>query len=116
MKWRAANPSLSDGAGLCLCNVLEADRTGKVYPDGLDPDVKIEGPEVRPSEDLDEAIRAAKAWLLEQSQMPSNIDARLQSILGELIATGPARSRSPAPYPATDPSPIAVCFVWPQAP
>jgi hypothetical protein len=44
MKWRAANPSLSDGAGLCLCNVLEADRTGKVYPDGLDPDVNIEGP------------------------------------------------------------------------
>ena len=69
---------LSDGAILFLCNALEADRTGRIYPDGLDPDVKIEEPKSRPPEDLDEAIRAAEEWLLEQSQMPSTVDARLQ--------------------------------------
>jgi carboxyl-terminal processing protease len=68
---------LSDGAVLFLCNGIEADRTGKIYPDGLDPDVKIEEPEVRPSENQDQAIRAAEEWLTEQSLMPSNIEARV---------------------------------------
>jgi carboxyl-terminal processing protease len=69
--------ALSDGAALFLCDGVEADRTGKVYPDGLDPDVKIDEPEVRPSEDQDQAIRAAEEWLIEQSALPSNTEARV---------------------------------------
>src|SRR5581483_3726253 len=35
---------LADGAVLFLCNGVEADRTGKLYPDGLDPDVAVTEP------------------------------------------------------------------------
>jgi carboxyl-terminal processing protease len=69
--------ALSDGAALFLCDGVEADRTGKIYPDGLDPDVKIDEPEVRPSEDQDQAIRAAEEWLSEQNAMPSNTEAKM---------------------------------------
>ena len=63
---------MSDGAALFLCNGSEADRTGKVYPDGLDPDVKIEGLGIRPTEDRDETIRAAEEWLIEQAATPAS--------------------------------------------
>lgn len=59
---------LPDGAALFLCNGIEADRTGKVYPDGVDPDVAIEEPETRPAEDQDAGLRAAEAWLMQQHQ------------------------------------------------
>jgi hypothetical protein len=66
---------LSDGALLFLCVGIEADRTGKIYPDGLYPDVRIDEPEVRPSEGQDQALRAAEEWLIEQSTVPSNFEA-----------------------------------------
>jgi hypothetical protein len=52
-----------DGAALFLCSGVEQDRTGKLYPDGLDPDEKILGPETRPDEAHDAALIAAEQWL-----------------------------------------------------
>lgn len=60
---------LSDGASLFLCNGVEIDRTGKVYPDGLDPDVAIAEPAARPAEDTDAAILAAEEWLTEENRL-----------------------------------------------
>ncbi|HLH08871.1 MAG TPA: S41 family peptidase [Terriglobales bacterium] len=57
---------LPDGAALFLCNAIEADRTGKLYPDGLDPDVVITELESRPEEDQDQALAAAEKWLSEE--------------------------------------------------
>jgi len=58
---------LRDGAALFLCEAIEADRTGKLYPDGLDPDEKIPAPETRPAEDQDAALLAAEEWLSKQA-------------------------------------------------
>jgi len=59
---------LSDGASMFLCDGVEADRTGKVYPDGLDPDTKTQTPDTRPAEDKDAALLAAEQWLAEQTK------------------------------------------------
>ncbi len=68
---------LPDGAALFLCEGSEADRTGKIYPDGLDPDMPIIEPESRPTEDQDQAIRAAEDWLIEQSSLPPDVEAKI---------------------------------------
>jgi carboxyl-terminal processing protease len=54
---------LPDGAVLVLCEALEADRTGKRYPDGLDPDSVVASPATRPTEEKDPVLQAAKDWL-----------------------------------------------------
>ena len=59
---------LPDGASMFLCDGVEADRSGKVYPDGLDPDTKAQAPEARPAEDQDAALLAAEQWLAEQAK------------------------------------------------
>jgi hypothetical protein len=58
------NFALPDGAMLLLCSSVEADRTGRLYPNGLDPDVSIPTPESRPAEDADAVIQAAEEWIL----------------------------------------------------
>lgn len=50
---------LPDGAALFLCDAIEADRTGKLYPDRLDPDEKLPAPETRPHETQDATLIAA---------------------------------------------------------
>lgn len=57
----------SDGSALFLCEAIEADRTGKLYPDGLDPDEKLPAPERRPAEENDAALVAAEQWLSKQT-------------------------------------------------
>jgi len=54
---------LSDGATLFLCVGIEADRTGRHYPDGLDPDVKLPAPTARPAEGQDALLQAAEDWI-----------------------------------------------------
>jgi C-terminal processing protease CtpA/Prc len=55
---------LSDGASLFLCDVIEADREHRTYPDGIEPDVVLSEPFVLPSEEADPVIQAAQQWLL----------------------------------------------------
>ncbi|MGA1988836.1 MAG: hypothetical protein ABSG72_21385, partial [Candidatus Sulfotelmatobacter sp.] len=57
----------SDGSALFLCEAIEADRTGKLYPDGLDPDEELPAPERRPAEENDAALVAAEQWLSKQT-------------------------------------------------
>ena len=57
----------ADGAALFLCDGVEQDRTGKLYPDGIDPDEKIPSPETRPTEQNDAALIAAEEWLTKQT-------------------------------------------------
>lgn len=58
----------SDGAALFLCDGVEQDRAGKVYPDGLDPDETVAATDTRPAEDADAALLAAEAWLVKQTK------------------------------------------------
>jgi len=66
--YSTANESipLSDGAMLLLCTSVEADRTGRRYPDGLDPDTPLPAPDSRPAEDADAVAQAAKDWIASQ--------------------------------------------------
>jgi C-terminal processing protease CtpA/Prc len=57
---------LSDGAGLVLCESLEADRNHRVYPDGIEPDVVLPEPAVLPTDEHDTVTRAAEQWLVSQ--------------------------------------------------
>lgn len=59
---------LSDGAALFLCVGIELDRTGRKYPDGVEPDVKLPAPESRPAEDKDPVIQAAEDWIESQTK------------------------------------------------
>lgn len=58
---------LPDGAVLFLCDGVELDRTGKLYPDGLDPDEQVPPPETHPDEPHDAALIAAEKWLSKQT-------------------------------------------------
>lgn len=59
---------LADGSSLFLCVAIEADRTGRRYPNGLDPDVKLPAPDSRPAEDKDAVLQAAESWIASQSK------------------------------------------------
>lgn len=61
------NP-LSDGATLYLCSSVEADRTGKRYEDGIDPDVDLAAPNSIPEEEQDAVVRAAEKWLVQEAK------------------------------------------------
>ncbi len=65
------NP-LSDGATLYLCSSVEADRTGKRYEDGIDPDVDLAAPNSTPEEEQDAVVRAAEKWLVQEARGPSH--------------------------------------------
>ena len=52
-----------------LSTSVVADRTGKLYHDGLDPDVVIAEPETRPADVQDAAIRAVEDWLVQQRDL-----------------------------------------------
>ena len=58
--------TLSDGAVLHLCVAVYADRIGRQYTNGIDPDVLIPEPHVRPGEEQDAALNAAEDWLARQ--------------------------------------------------
>lgn len=55
---------LSDGANLVFATAVEADRTGKVYPSGINPDVELpEETERAKSFDSAPMIKAAAEWM-----------------------------------------------------
>jgi C-terminal processing protease CtpA/Prc len=58
---------LPDGGVLFLCNAIEADRSGKLYPDGLDPDERVPEPATHFSEENDAVLKAAEEWLAKQA-------------------------------------------------
>lgn len=62
---------LPDGASLFLCDGVEADRTGKLYPDGLEPDTEVPGADTRSAEETDAALLAAEQWLAKQTELPA---------------------------------------------
>jgi hypothetical protein len=81
---------LPDGASLFLCVGIELDRTGRRYPDGIDPDVKLPAPDSRPPEDKDAVLGAAEDWIVMQSSAGdssgyyANACSRVFSLFGEL--------------------------------
>jgi len=54
---------LSDGAEIWLTIGVDADRTGKPYLDGLDPDEAVPSGDPNLSDDQDRVVQAALRWL-----------------------------------------------------
>ena len=55
---------LDDGAELYLTTAIDADRTGKQFPDGFTPDQVFPSTTVMPAEGSDPVVLAAQTWLV----------------------------------------------------
>ena len=55
---------LDDGAELYLTTAIDADRTGKQFPDGFTPDQVFPSTTVMPPESSDPVVLAAQTWLV----------------------------------------------------
>jgi hypothetical protein len=55
---------LDDGAELYLTTAIDADRSGKPYPDGFTPDEVFPSVAVMPQESNDQVVHAAQTWLV----------------------------------------------------
>jgi carboxyl-terminal processing protease len=58
---------LDDGAELYLTTAIDADRTGKQFPDGFTPDQVFPSTTVMPAEGSDPVVLAAQTWLVASS-------------------------------------------------
>ncbi len=58
---------LDDGAELYLTTAIDADRTGKAFPDGFTPDQVFPSTTVMPLESNDPVVQAAQSWLVASS-------------------------------------------------
>jgi C-terminal processing protease CtpA/Prc len=58
---------LDDGAELYLTTAIDADRSGKPYPDGFTPDEVFPSVAVMPQESNDQVVHAAQTWLVASS-------------------------------------------------
>jgi carboxyl-terminal processing protease len=54
---------LDDGAEIYLTTAIDADRTGKAFPDGFTPDQVVPSPGTIPQPNNDQAVLAAQSWL-----------------------------------------------------
>jgi C-terminal processing protease CtpA/Prc len=55
---------LDDGAELYLTTAIDADRTGKAFPDGFTPDEVFPAIATMPQESSDPVVLAAQTWLV----------------------------------------------------
>jgi hypothetical protein len=106
---------LDDGAELYLTTAIDADRSGKAYPDGFTPDqvVSFNGGSM-PQESNDQALLAAQSWLVAStttvaSPAPSTLKTKLRrkkAGVQQNLASTPAPVQQPiAPAVAAVPTP-----------
>jgi carboxyl-terminal processing protease len=110
---------LDDGAELYLTTAIDADRSGKSYPDGFTPDqiVSVSGSSM-PQEANDVVIQAAQTWLVAgtapvapPAPVVKTKGKRKKPVATELAAT-PAAQPTSTPAVASTPTP-AVAAVAP---
>jgi carboxyl-terminal processing protease len=104
---------LDDGAELYLTTAIDADRSGKAYPDGFTPDqvVSFNGGTM-PQESNDQVLSAAQTWLVASTTTVAPIaPATLSSKTRRKKAAVPqklASSPAPVPQPSSAPAVAAV--------
>jgi hypothetical protein len=104
---------LDDGAELYLTTAIDADRSGKAYPDGFTPDqvISFNGGSM-PLENNDQVLGAAATWLVATTttgapQPPATLKTKLRrknAAVQQKLASTPA----PAPQPSSAPAVAAV--------
>ncbi len=123
---------LDDGAELYLTTAIDADRSGKAYPDGFTPDqvVAFNGGTM-PQESNDQALLAAQTWLVASTttvapQAPAVLKTKTRGrkarVVHKELASTPAPAQQPASAPVvaaapapSAPAPVAVQTVAPVA-
>jgi carboxyl-terminal processing protease len=103
---------LDDGAELYLTTAIDADRSGKSYPDGFTPDqiVSVNGSSM-PQENNDVVIQAAQSWLAAgtapvapTAPVVKTKGKRKKGVATQLAATTPTQPAS-TPTVASTPAP-----------
>jgi hypothetical protein len=94
---------LDDGAEIYLTTAIDADRTGKPFPDGFTPDQIIQSPAAIPQPGNDQALLAAQTWLAgnELTAPPSEPKAKQRH------ARNPSSAQEVASTPAAGPQPMS---------
>jgi carboxyl-terminal processing protease len=100
---------LDDGAELYLTTAIDADRSGKAYPDGFTPDqvVSFNGGSM-PQESSDQALLAAQTWLVASTttvapQAPAVLNSktrRKKAGVQQKLASTPPPAQQPSSAPA----------------
>jgi len=100
---------LDDGAELYLTTAIDADRSGKAYPDGFTPDqvVSFNGGSM-PQESNDQALLAAQTWLVASTttvapQPPATLNSktrRKKAGVQQKLASTPPPVQQPSNAPA----------------
>jgi carboxyl-terminal processing protease len=100
---------LDDGAELYLTTAIDADRSGKAYPDGFTPDevVSFNGGSM-PQESNDQALLAAQTWLVASTttvapQAPAILNSktrRKKAGVQQKLASTPPPAQQPSSAPA----------------
>jgi carboxyl-terminal processing protease len=100
---------LDDGAELYLTTAIDADRSGKAYPDGFTPDqvVSFNGGSM-PQESNDQALLAAQTWLVASTTTvapppPATLKTKLRrkkAGVPQNLASTPAPVQQPSSAPA----------------
>ncbi len=100
---------LDDGAELYLTTAIDADRSGKAYPDGFTPDqvISFNGGSM-PLENNDQVLMAAQVWLVASTttvapQPPATLKTKLRRKKAgtpQNVASTPAPAQQPSSAPA----------------
>lgn len=101
---------LDDGAELYLTTAIDADRSGKAYPDGFTPDqvISFNGGSM-PLENNDQVLLAAQSWLVASTstvapQPPATLKTKLlghkKTAVQRNLASTPAPAQQPSNAPA----------------
>ena len=105
---------LDDGAELYLTTAIDADRSGKAYPDGFTPDqvISFNGGSM-PHENNDQVLMAAQTWLVASTttvapQPPAALKTKMRrkkAGVPQNVASTPAPAQQPSSAPAVAAAP-----------
>jgi carboxyl-terminal processing protease len=110
---------LDDGAEIYLTTAIDADRTGKPFPDGFTPDQIVSSPGTIPQPNNDQAVLAAQSWLAGNTPGAPPASEPKSKIRRSKTVAAPQQVASAATtvaQPMSKPSPMVVKAPAPATP
>jgi carboxyl-terminal processing protease len=110
---------LDDGAEIYLTTAIDADRTGKPFPDGFTPDQLVPSPGSMPQPNNDQAVLAAQSWLAGKTPaapVPAVLKTKTRHAKTVAVPLEVASASAVVPQITSKPSPMIVKAPAPVAP
>jgi carboxyl-terminal processing protease len=107
---------LDDGAEIYLTTAIDADRTGKAFPDGFTPDQIVASPGTIPPPNNDQAVLAAQSWLAGNASPAPDPRSRLRHTRTVAVPLEVASASAVVAQPVSKPSPLILKAPAPVAP